>query len=296
MPPILLLALEATYHTATLLWGLPPETKDATNQTYSVIYWNYEDPNTTYSVNVGQDTEIGQTMRYILTGLNPGLLYQWTVEASTAETMSLQSVVSNFSTMSVGETDSHFYAWFCYRITGGFNCVFAAKLERLSVRVYNSSSVLVTWAAPQLPSGVRVHSYTVHYAGTALSGSGRLTVWEGPAVVAGLRSHSFYQFWVRAAVVEGSIQSDGIISSENATVFVPGINTNLPILPLLNIGLLSPRRLDHCAIKRWSFQALLQLDRKCMQSVYSALVSANLINKSACTTGRTVIATETIVL
>jgi hypothetical protein len=221
VPPILLLALEATYHTATLLWGLPPETKDATNQTYSVIYWNYEDPNTTYSVNVGQDTEIGQTMRYILTGLNPGLLYQWTVEASTAETMSLQSVVSNFSTMSVGETDSHFYAWFCYRITGGFNCVFAAKLERLSVRVYNSSSVLVTWAAPQLPSGVRVHSYTVHYAGTAPSGSGRLTVWEGPAVVAGLRSHSFYQFWVRAAVVEGSIQSDGIISSENATVFVP---------------------------------------------------------------------------
>ena len=61
------------------------------------------------------------------------------------------------------------------------------------------------------------------------------------------------------------------------------INTNLAILPRLNLLMLSPHRLDHSAIKRWSFRALLQLDCKCMQSVYSALVSANLINKSACT-------------
>ena len=253
MPPILLLALDATYHTATLLWGLPPEAKDATNQTYSVIYWDYEDPNTTYSVNVSQDTEIGQTtMRHTLTGLSPGLLYQWAVETSTG-TISLQSVASNFSTMGVGETDSHFYASFCYGFTGGFNFVFAAKLERLSVGVYNSSSVLVAWACPQLPFGVRVHSYTVHYAGTAPSGSGReytgrLTVWEGPAVVAGLRSDSFYQFWVHATVVEGSIQSDGIVSSENATVFVPGTYNYQPCnSPTVeSIDALSPQTRPQC--------------------------------------------------
>lgn len=102
-----------------------------------------------------------------------------------------------------------------------------AKLERLSVRVYNTSSVIVTWATPQVPLGVRVQAYTVHYRPLGSSedhlSSGYVTTWESSAIVNGLRSHSSYHFWVQAVVVEGTVQSDNVISSEQVTVFLPGI-------------------------------------------------------------------------
>ena len=101
----MLLAVELTFHTATLLWSVSPETRDATNLTYSVIYWEYEEPHTSLSHNVSLDEGTGQTVRVTLTGLCPGILYQWRVEART-ETTNSQSVVSNFSTVAAGEPDS----------------------------------------------------------------------------------------------------------------------------------------------------------------------------------------------
>lgn len=105
--------------------------------------------------------------------------------------------------------------------------------------MYNTSSVIVTWATPQVPLGVRVQAYTVHYRTLGSSedhlSSGYVTTWESSAVVNGLRSHSSYHFWVQAVVVEGTVQSDNVISSEEVTVFLPG--TSCVILPQLNRAL-----------------------------------------------------------
>ena len=101
--------------------------------------------------------------------------------------------------------------------------------------MYNTSSVIVTWATPRVPLGVRVQAYTVHYRTLDSSedhlSSGYVTTWESSAVVNGLRSHSSYHFWVQAVVVEGTVQSN-IISSEQVTVFLPG--TSCVIFPQLN--------------------------------------------------------------
>ena len=70
-----------------------------------MVYWDYEDPNTTFSHNVSQDmaTTAEETVRIILTDLRPGTLYQWMVEARIWTAISA-SVVSNFTTMPAGKT------------------------------------------------------------------------------------------------------------------------------------------------------------------------------------------------
>ena len=96
--------------------------------------------------------------------------------------------------------------------------------------MYDTTSVEVTWAPPQLPLGVRLLSYTVHYVRTRSSSSSEnprdsgqyVTAWESVVVVSGLRSNSFYQFWVEGSVVEGAVESEDIIRSGNMTVFLPG--------------------------------------------------------------------------
>ena len=103
--PSILLAVDLAFHTATLLWTLPPqsEAKDTANPNYTVVYWDHSDPNTTISHTVSQDL-VGsgqQSVRVTLTNLAPGVLYQWTVEA-TIHTVTTASVVSNFSTTAVG--------------------------------------------------------------------------------------------------------------------------------------------------------------------------------------------------
>ena len=106
----------------------------------------------------------------------------------------------------------------------------AVELEGLSVQVYNTSSVVVSWAPPKLPFGVRLYNYIVQYAETRASesvddmlDSGRVVAWESSAVVTGLGSNLFYHFMVHAAVVEGEILTEDFLSSGRTTVFVPGI-------------------------------------------------------------------------
>ena len=96
--PIALLATDVTFHTATLLWGIPTDT--AANDTYTIIYWEY---GTTLTRNVSTVHRAGeQFAKTFLTSLEAGVLYVWLVEASNGRAVS-QSGISNFSTLSYGE-------------------------------------------------------------------------------------------------------------------------------------------------------------------------------------------------
>jgi hypothetical protein len=197
--PALLLAVDLTFHTATLLWAVPAEA--GPNQTYTVLYWGYGEPNTSLSLDVSGGS--GEVVEAVLTGLGPGLAYQWAVEATSGDT-SAQSALHSFTTPDL------------------------VRLEELSVRLYNTSAVVLSWAPPQLPFGAQLTQYIIHYTGTRTPDdspnvlhSGRMTVSEASAVVGGLNSNVFYHFWVQAVVVEGDYQSEDVVSAENVTIFVP---------------------------------------------------------------------------
>jgi hypothetical protein len=96
--PALLLAVDLTFHTATLLWAVPAEA--GPNQTYTVLYWGYGEPNTSLSLDVSGGS--GEVVEAVLTGLGPGLAYQWAVEATSGDT-SAQSALHSFTTPDLGK-------------------------------------------------------------------------------------------------------------------------------------------------------------------------------------------------
>lgn len=103
MPPDFLLAVEPTHHTIRLLWRRPTLASDHVNQSYSIIYWEINDSNTTTNVSINQTVleSSGEIVELILKDLTPGQLYQWRIEART-KIMSILSIVSNFSTLPPG--------------------------------------------------------------------------------------------------------------------------------------------------------------------------------------------------
>jgi hypothetical protein len=99
--PAPLWSVNITFHTATLLWRVPAEA--ALNDTYAVVYWEYDNPNVTLvhdtSVEIGF---VESLMKTTIVGLVSGVLYEWSVEARN-EITSVQSVTSNFTTVHYGE-------------------------------------------------------------------------------------------------------------------------------------------------------------------------------------------------
>ena len=100
--PELLLPVSTTLHTATLLWLMP--TGAEVNDIYTVLYWKYENVNTTvYRYNVSRtESEIGQFIRVTLTGLQSDTVYEWSVETNNS-VMSSKSEFSNFTTVQCGK-------------------------------------------------------------------------------------------------------------------------------------------------------------------------------------------------
>lgn len=74
------------------------------NDIYTVLYWEYENVNSTVSrYNVSRiESEIGQFIRVTLTGLQPDVIYEWSVDTSNL-VMSSQSEFSNFTTVQSGK-------------------------------------------------------------------------------------------------------------------------------------------------------------------------------------------------
>ena len=96
-----LLSVNITFHTATLLWRIPVEA--AINDTYTVVYWQHDNPNSTLVHNGSEEIDfVEQLMKATIVGLIPGVLYEWRVEARNAITSS-QSAISNFTTARYGE-------------------------------------------------------------------------------------------------------------------------------------------------------------------------------------------------
>lgn len=95
-PPAVLLAVNVTFHTATLLWGKPSE--EPLNVTYTVQYWTQDSPDEIQSTNV---QSVDHTLQTTVMALSPGQAYQWNVEV--VNTLgSTRSLTSNFSTLSYG--------------------------------------------------------------------------------------------------------------------------------------------------------------------------------------------------
>lgn len=85
---------------------------------------------------------------------------------------------------------------------------------------------------PQLPSGVQILEYVVHYEHSiapntsSWTESDQITVMtENYGVIGGLSSGANYQFWVEAKVLETdeTVQTGDVVSASNATLFIPGI-------------------------------------------------------------------------
>lgn len=86
---------------------------------------------------------------------------------------------------------------------------------------------------PQLPFGVKLLEYVVHYAQTMAAVASNTTsriesdqtaiMVENYGIIGGLSSGASYQFWVEAKVLEtvGVVQSGDVVST-NATLFIPG--------------------------------------------------------------------------
>lgn len=97
--PIALLSSDVTFHTATLLWGIPPDS--AANITYTVVYWEL---GTTPTHNLSTGHGAGDLLvKTVVAGLEAGSVYVWQVEASNGRTVS-QSATSNFTTLSYGKS------------------------------------------------------------------------------------------------------------------------------------------------------------------------------------------------
>ena len=95
-PPAVLLAVNVTFHSATLLWGKPSE--EPLNVTYTVCYWTQDSPDEMQSTNV---QSVDHTLQTTVVALSPGQTYQWSVEV--VNTLgSTRSLTSNFSTLSYG--------------------------------------------------------------------------------------------------------------------------------------------------------------------------------------------------
>ena len=104
-------------------------------------------------------------------------------------------------------------------------------LEEFKVQLYNTSAVLVSWQHPQLPFGVRLQHYIVHYARSKISSpdeASTKSMSENYGVIGGLQSDTYYHFWIEAIFLEmdGRLQSTVVVSA-NASVFVPGIYNDL---------------------------------------------------------------------
>lgn len=95
-PPVVLLAVNVTFHTATLLWGGSSEA--SLNVTYTVRYWTHSSPDEVLSTNVQSVDRVLQTT---VVALSPGETYQWSVEVVDTSG-STRSLTSNFSTLSYG--------------------------------------------------------------------------------------------------------------------------------------------------------------------------------------------------
>ena len=99
--PVVLLSVNITFHTATLLWGIPAEAGD--NDVYKVFYWEYDNPNDTLVHNTTVVSAVcDKILQTTVTGLQPGALYLWGVEVKNSVTSS-RSVMSNFTMMSYSE-------------------------------------------------------------------------------------------------------------------------------------------------------------------------------------------------
>ena len=96
-----LVSINITFHAATVLWSVPAEA--AVNDTYAVLYWEYDNPNVTLVHNTSVEIDsVERLMKTIVVGLAPGVLYEWSVEARNAITSS-QSATSHFTTLNYGE-------------------------------------------------------------------------------------------------------------------------------------------------------------------------------------------------
>lgn len=89
----MLLAVNVTFHSATLLWGGP-----SLNSTYTVRYWAHDSPDEVQSANV---QSVDHMLRTTVVALSPGETYQWSVEVVNT-VGSIRSLTSNFSTLSYG--------------------------------------------------------------------------------------------------------------------------------------------------------------------------------------------------
>ena len=115
--PELLLSVSTTHHTASLLWVLPE--KAATNDTYSIVYWEHESPNSTltrYNISSSSESRSGEFVLARLIGLGPGLLYEWAVETSNG-IMTSQSAISSLTTQHVGEWLHCSLLYYIYTLT-----------------------------------------------------------------------------------------------------------------------------------------------------------------------------------
>lgn len=90
----------------------------------------------------------------------------------------------------------------------------------------NTSSVLVSWQPPQLPSAIKLCQYTLHYSGTRTHNTsdipldtGLLDLLQPSTIVSDLKSDIFYHFWMEVAVEDGG---EYILYSGNRTVYLPG--------------------------------------------------------------------------
>ena len=153
-----------------------------------------------------------------------------------------------------------------------------AELEELIIQLYNSSSVLISWQPPQFPAGVQLDKYIVHYTRTTtattdmLSGvdaEGNTTVPGSFGIVASLSPGAFYQFWVRADIVESGFHKADIVPTSKTTIYVPGMQT-------LNVAIkfyYIPCRGQSSAIERWPTPAMSYMDSKLSTSLlYFAFV------------------------
>lgn len=98
--PELLLSVNITFHTATLMWMVPAEASE--NDTYTVLYWAHGNPNITVVHNSSVEATIGHVQLAIISGLEPGTFYQWIIETNNSVSAS-HSLPSNFTTARPGE-------------------------------------------------------------------------------------------------------------------------------------------------------------------------------------------------
>ena len=103
----------------------------------------------------------------------------------------------------------------------------AARIDGLRVEVYNLSALLVAWQPLQLPYGVQLQEYMVHYTSRKTTDNsketGNAVARKNYAIISDLSSDTFYHFWVEAVVMDGALHAANGTLSSTITIFVPGI-------------------------------------------------------------------------